>query len=69
MEENYENPDICSSCGNLPQDILMLACNHDLCLDCSAKLFCKQKDYQIQSFVKISFFHNNEILGISLFNL
>lgn len=37
-----ENPDICSNCGNLPQDILMLACNHDLCLDCSANIFCAQ---------------------------
>ena len=31
------NPETCAKCGSLPEDILMLTCNHDLCLPCSAK--------------------------------
>ena len=29
-------PQTCTKCGCLPEDILMLACNHDLCLNCAA---------------------------------
>ncbi len=29
-------PQTCTKCGTLPEDILMLACNHDLCLNCAA---------------------------------
>lgn len=27
----------CTKCGKTPEDILMLACNHDLCLQCAAE--------------------------------
>ena len=40
MEETI---DICSKCKCEPQDILMLACNHDLCLPCSAYCLTHQK--------------------------
>lgn len=30
-------PQSCTKCGSLPEDILMLACSHDLCLDCAAE--------------------------------
>ncbi|CAD8147852.1 unnamed protein product [Paramecium pentaurelia] len=33
----------CSYCQKVPDDILMLTCNHDLCLDCAAKSFSIQQ--------------------------
>lgn len=32
-----EQPQPCTKCKKLPEDILMLACSHDLCLDCAAE--------------------------------
>jgi len=32
-----EEPQRCIKCNKLPEDILMLACSHDLCLDCAAE--------------------------------
>ena len=29
-------PQLCTKCKKLPEDILMLACSHDICLPCSA---------------------------------
>ena len=29
-------PQACTKCHSLPEDILMLACSHDLCLNCAA---------------------------------
>ena len=39
--DNYpvENPEKCSICHSIPEDILMLSCNHDLCLKCAAEKF------------------------------
>lgn len=35
---NYRmNPQPCTKCKSLPEDILMLACNHDLCLECAGE--------------------------------
>jgi hypothetical protein len=31
-----DQPQPCTKCNNLPEDILMLACSHDLCLNCAA---------------------------------
>lgn len=31
-----EQPQPCTKCKKLPEDILMLACSHDLCLDCAS---------------------------------
>ena len=31
-----DQPQPCTKCKKLPEDILMLACGHDLCLDCAA---------------------------------
>lgn len=30
------DPQTCTKCNTLPEDILMLACSHDLCLNCAA---------------------------------
>lgn len=30
------DPQSCTKCNNLPEDILMLACSHDLCLNCAS---------------------------------
>lgn len=30
------DPQTCTKCNTLPEDILMLACAHDLCLNCAA---------------------------------
>ncbi len=32
-----EQPQPCTKCHNLPEDILMLACSHDLCLNCASE--------------------------------
>jgi hypothetical protein len=32
----------CFACDTIPDDILMLACNHDLCLKCAANSFANQ---------------------------
>lgn len=32
-----DQPQPCTKCKKLPEDILMLACSHDLCLDCAAE--------------------------------
>ena len=31
-----EQPQPCTKCQNIPEDILMLSCGHDLCLECAA---------------------------------
>lgn len=33
---SQEDPQACTKCGCMPEDILMLACSHDLCLNCAA---------------------------------
>lgn len=33
---SQEDPQACTKCGCMPEDILMLACNHDLCLNCAS---------------------------------
>lgn len=40
-KSSIDQPEKCSKCGNFPEDILMLACSHDLCLLCAAKVFQK----------------------------
>jgi hypothetical protein len=30
----------CFKCYKVPDDILMLACGHDLCLGCAAQVYC-----------------------------
>lgn len=37
-----DQPENCAKCGTLPEDILMLTCNHDLCLTCSARNFQRE---------------------------
>jgi len=32
-----DQPQPCIKCKKLPEDILMLACGHDLCLDCASE--------------------------------
>lgn len=39
-----DQPEKCSKCNNFPEDILMLACGHDLCLLCAAKVFHKASE-------------------------
>ncbi|KRX06085.1 hypothetical protein PPERSA_09697 [Pseudocohnilembus persalinus] len=38
----------CSLCENFPDDILMLACNHDLCLQCAASSYYQEHDQQFK---------------------
>ena len=33
----------CAKCNTYPEDILMLTCNHDLCLICAAKGLQKEE--------------------------
>lgn len=39
MESLADEPEKCAKCGQYPEDILMLSCNHDLCLNCAAVVF------------------------------
>lgn len=39
MNQQNEQPEKCAKCEEFPEDILMLACNHDLCLLCAAHAF------------------------------
>lgn len=32
-----DEPQPCSRCKKIPEDILMLSCTHDLCLQCAAE--------------------------------
>jgi hypothetical protein len=32
-----DEPQPCSKCKKVPEDILMLSCSHDLCLQCAAE--------------------------------
>ena len=32
-----DQPQPCTKCKKLPEDILMLACSHDICLDCASE--------------------------------
>lgn len=43
-KETIEQPEKCSKCGSFPEDILMLACSHDLCLNCAAKTLQKSEN-------------------------
>jgi hypothetical protein len=36
MSAQQEDPQACIRCHCMPEDILMLACSHDLCLNCAA---------------------------------
>ncbi|CAD8181025.1 unnamed protein product [Paramecium pentaurelia] len=40
----------CSKCLKVPDDILMLTCNHDLCLLCAAKSFSQQQSKRNKKF-------------------
>ncbi|CAD8114474.1 unnamed protein product [Paramecium sonneborni] len=40
----------CSKCQKVPDDILMLTCTHDLCLDCAAKSFSTQQTKKKKKF-------------------
>eukprot|EP00828_Plagiopyla_frontata_P004391 TRINITY_DN11570_c0_g1_i1.p1 TRINITY_DN11570_c0_g1~~TRINITY_DN11570_c0_g1_i1.p1 ORF type:complete len:274 (-),score=38.78 TRINITY_DN11570_c0_g1_i1:46-867(-) len=39
MDHQNDQPEKCSRCQEFPEDILMLTCNHDLCLLCAATVF------------------------------
>ena len=38
------NQEKCANCTKLPEDILMLECSHDLCLECASKIYAYQKN-------------------------
>lgn len=51
--DGISEPQSCYKCNDLPEDILMLACNHDLCLECAAKrlsLESKRRPATVYSF-------------------
>ncbi|KRX10819.1 hypothetical protein PPERSA_00989 [Pseudocohnilembus persalinus] len=43
FDDSDENLEKCFNCQSLPDDILMLACEHDLCLNCAAFNYQAQK--------------------------
>ena len=56
-----DQPEKCSKCTNFPEDILMLACGHDLCLLCAAKVFQKSE-------AKYSRPNSVKFINFSIFN-
>jgi hypothetical protein len=42
--DNREDQSYCSKCNQLTDEILMLTCDHNLCLPCSAKTLFKDCD-------------------------
>jgi len=34
---------VCTRCGIVPDEILVLLCNHDLCLDCASKILRREQ--------------------------
>lgn len=37
MKGETEEDERCAVCGSVPEDILMLECNHDLCVECALR--------------------------------
>lgn len=54
---SQEDPQACTKCGCMPEDILMLACNHDLCLNCASDRLAfemkKNKNTNVLSSIEI----------------
>ena len=42
--DNREDQSYCSKCNHITDEILMLTCDHNLCLPCSAKTLFKDCD-------------------------
>ena len=44
----------CCKCKNIPYDILMMSCNHDLCVKCASQRFSSQpvKNFPGKSFLQ-----------------
>ncbi|CAD8096776.1 unnamed protein product [Paramecium sonneborni] len=60
----------CSKCSKVPDDILMLTCAHDLCLDCAAKSFSNQQTKKKNKFfVCDTCLSNTELDSNSIYEL
>ena len=61
------DPQPCKKCNNLPEDILMLACSHDLCLNCAADRLNfemkKKKPATVSSFLFRALYANSATKG------
>lgn len=55
-----DQPQPCTKCKKLPEDILMLACGHDLCLNCAAERLAfemkKKKQANVSSILSRALF-------------
>lgn len=48
MPDLHKNDEVCSVCEAEPEDILILSCRHNLCLDCATEVYnLNTKDDQI----------------------
>lgn len=43
----------CAKCGENPEDVLILTCGHDLCLDCAAINLHDQEQKQQNSYATV----------------
>lgn len=47
ISDDEEDDVCCAKCGNRPEDVLILTCDHNLCLNCAAENLAKgQKKHQ-----------------------
>ena len=52
LSDNYSNQECdddvddvsCAKCGSKPEDVLILTCDHNLCLPCAAKNLSQQQN-------------------------
>lgn len=50
QQEAEENVICCSKCGNTPEDVLILTCDHNLCLSCAAANLRREQEKSKHSF-------------------
>lgn len=48
---------LCSECGNWPEDILILICNHNLCLPCASKNLLRESKKSEHTFQTVVWTH------------
>lgn len=65
MDQQNES---CAQCGVFPEDILMLTCNHDLCLICSARLLIKEESLSGNRNTKVSYHSRSSSILITPFS-
>ena len=43
MSRILEQPPSCTRCGIVPEEMLVLSCGHNLCIDCASRNFRREQ--------------------------